>query len=698
MIRPRAVLGPDGVVRRPCPRMLDDTLQPVKSQLLASGEMPQMRLREPFTKHQTSHHFRPKVPSRPRKIVYSTATYSVVEAPKVYDSESRLFEQLVRESVSRKITAAQMQLLLGVTVRAEPLLAEVGLTYLGAANLPTRRDFLPWDSILASYGHISKNWPGDSDNFSEQTLGGTKTMPVRESRAVETVAGGTLCMPDPLAFVTRTWDPPAYATQAEGLGPRLVRLRKLGGSHPSLSFCQALSDRRCGNAAFCTKHVAPDTPGAPAMEGMGKWRCQNCECAWYCSAICQATHRVAHEFECKGLRALRAAMGGFEEQGRDKTKLFLADILEELLSKPLSMVSSAKTALTTSLQKIISGKTAELVPAAAREEGGPGTESPLSKSRSGRLRRGMTTRDVESNTLKSTPAFCKPWGPVRDHAMLSHIPDGLWKAGAEGLSEQDENDPSSALQPAALGLFDIRLSHAHNAAGAARLLSRWASGTHCVPALKESLEDGLLFAMLTGASQTQHFSNRTRNDRLRAAVTILCHRMSLHIAASKYWKTLGPLARIPEQLQETGLPPLDFAQYSAFYAFMKPLRLPFVQLQPFMPVICVVAGRRLQEALLALPNLLEPQPEKHGTGKFNKSNRVGTFWDVAAEYISDIQLVDTVHFDVLTGRTYFLLYTEVTAPQLQKTHDPWVLMLDASRGMQVVASPIPARELRRCAL
>jgi len=322
-----------------------------------------------------------------------------------------------------------------------------------------------------------------------------------------------------------------------------------------------------------------------------------------------------------------------------------------------------------------------------------------------RMRRGKSTRDIESVTLKVTPASGKSLGPVLNTALMLLIPEvrSQWKVGfgAEEPNRKDASDPSTALQPAALGLFDLRVSHAHNAAGAARLLSRWAGGFTYMPALKEALEDGLLFAMLTGASQTQRFSDR--NHQLRAAVTVLCHRMSLHIAASKYWKTLGPLTRIPEHLQESGQPPLDFAQYSAFYAFLKPLRLPFVQLQPFMPVICVVWGRRLQEALLALPYLLEPQQENNSSGKCKckVSNRVGTFWDVAAEYISNMQLVDTVHLDVLTGRTYFLLYTEVAARAnsvCEHGNEPWVLMLDASRGMQVVASPIPARELRRCAL
>lgn len=689
--------------------MPDDMLEPVKSQLLASGEMPELRITvssELSTKHQTSHNFRPKIPPIRRKIADPTATDSVRETPQVilpyvYDSESQLFKHLVRESVSRKITAAQMQLLLGVTVRAEPLLAEVGLTYQGAANLPTRRDFLPWDSILASYGHIYKNWPGDADRFSEKTLGGTKTMPVRESRAVETVAGGTLCQPDPLALVTRTWDMPAYATQAEGLGPRLVRLRKLGGSHPSLGFGQALSDRRCANSAFCTKHVAPDTSGAAPAEGSVEWRCQKCDCTLYCSAICQATHRVAHEFECKGLRALRTAMNGFEEHGLDRTKFLLADTLEELLCKPLSMVSSAdalvdKTALSTSLQHAIPGNVAQLQPTAAREGDGQGAKSfgfdkpATPNDQASRPQRGMT-RDLEPRgTVKATKV------PRKSLPTLDTRSQWKFGIGPEWPDAQDEKqEPPLALQPPVLGLFDVRLSHAHNAAGAARLLSRWASGTHCVPALKAALEDGLLFAFLTGAIQTLRFSSR--NHQLRAAVTILCHRMSLHIAASKYWKNLGPLARIPEQLHATGLSSLDFAQYSAFYAFMKPRRLPFVQLQPFMPVLCIVWGKRLREALLALPNLSDPQPEEHGTSKVDKNNGVDSFWDVAAQYISDFQLVDTVHLDVLTGRTYFLLYTEVAKTQ-SHAQEAWVLMLDASRGMQVVATPIPARDLRRCAL
>ncbi|CAL1162608.1 unnamed protein product [Cladocopium goreaui] len=87
--------------------------------------------------------------------------------------ESKFFEHLSRQSLTTKVSAVQLQLLLGMAFRCEPITGDLGLIYLGAANLrPARRDFLPWDSILAT---SFADWPGDVSQFSEEALGGTKS-------------------------------------------------------------------------------------------------------------------------------------------------------------------------------------------------------------------------------------------------------------------------------------------------------------------------------------------------------------------------------------------------------------------------------------------------------------------------------------------------------------------------------------------
>eukprot|EP00913_Durusdinium_trenchii_P003674 g3401.t1 len=56
---------------------------------------------------------------------------------------------------------------------------------------------------------------------------------------------------------------------------------------------------------------------------------------------------------------------------------------------------------------------------------------------------------------------------------------------------------------------------------------------------------------------------------------------------------------------------------------------------------------------------------------------------------------DSVQLDEWTGRSWFLLYNSLMAGSLKEA---WILLLDASRGLQAVSSPLPAAELRRCAL
>ncbi|CAE8720081.1 unnamed protein product, partial [Polarella glacialis] len=142
--------------------------------------------------------------------------------PSRYVSDSALFDHLVRESVSAKATPAQMSCLLGVAVRAEPLWSDAGLSYLGAAMLPVRRDFMPWDSVLTASGLQESFWPGAACRFSEETLGGTQSknrvMGPNESASTQ----------DPLAVLGSHWPRPGDRQTAEALGPRLLRIRRLG--------------------------------------------------------------------------------------------------------------------------------------------------------------------------------------------------------------------------------------------------------------------------------------------------------------------------------------------------------------------------------------------------------------------------------------------------------------------------------------
>eukprot|EP00415_Alexandrium_ostenfeldii_P003822 UN3822 len=77
------------------------------------------------------------------------------------------------------------------------------------------------------------------------------------------------------------------------------------------------------------------------------------------------------------------------------------------------------------------------------------------------------------------------------------------------------------------------------------------------------------------------------------------------------------------------------------------------------------------------------------------------FQHVASEHLSNIQLVDTVHLDPLTGKVVLLLYTSIVEEHGVDTtpgQEAWMLLLDAARGMQTVAMPVPVRELHRCSL
>eukprot|EP00931_Biecheleriopsis_adriatica_P086537 TRINITY_DN61186_c0_g1_i1.p1 TRINITY_DN61186_c0_g1~~TRINITY_DN61186_c0_g1_i1.p1 ORF type:complete len:1969 (-),score=373.64 TRINITY_DN61186_c0_g1_i1:48-5954(-) len=762
-VRPRTVMSPNGVVRRNVPKGLASTMQlpkPAPICKLTSKMLPEISQRLhlsglsrietlqgegmlPLQSARTPRSF----PTVAEGVGNSRASAEWVWP---YEIESKLFEHLVGESISRQVTPAQMQCLLGMAARAEPLQSELGLMYVGAANLPTRRDFLPWDSILSISDQVSKNWPGNAVGL--ETLGGAIAKPLRESRALDSAAGDSMCVHDELASITRYWDYPDDQKQAETLGPRLLRFRKIGSRYPSLGLFRATVDRRCANSAFCTRKVVPESPGAAFASGATNmdWKgvddgptitaglhyCRDCESAWYCSELCQATHQVAHKFECKALRHLRTAATGFGERDRFGNSVVLANILEEVLSKQFSMVSDpevlvGRTSLSSSLEEVLTGtaqtaKEPKTSSASSSQKKGEHTERLMKSLFPGGLlpsdfreeasapvaSRSNTASNRSQGTALASPIDVqvnlqsaelapgsKTLTAALPNANMLLIPEerSLWRESlAPNVKDAEERPGEPTLNEKAvglLGMFDVRLSHSHNASAAVRLMARWSSSSSCVPAVKDAVENGLFYYLLTGLSLTQHFSKRELQ--MKQLVSVMCHRMALHVAVSQDWRVLAPMLQPPKELQDRGWERLERARYRACHAILKPMRMPFARLQPFMPIICIAWGSRAREALLALPRLLEPVQEDASATK--PSSRVGSFLDVASEHLGDIQLVDTVHMDPLSGRTHFVLYTSILV-EARVDKQAWVLLLDASRGMQVIASPLALRDLQWGAL
>jgi hypothetical protein len=287
--------------------------------------------------------------------------------------------------------------------------------------------------------------------------------------------------------------------------------------------------------------------------------------------------------------------------------------------------------------------------------------------------------------------------------------------------------------------FDVKRTYAHTAAGVVRLLLRWIGASQRSLALRDVIADGFIFCLLSGLCETKHFSKRRLTK--HGVVSILAHRMALHVAASQQWRALSASLAPPSRFQEDGLQGIECAQYTAYYACLRPLRLPFCKLRPFIPMICVTRSALAKQALLALPHKHQEQrmstvtmgkslsktsghlasPRGHDTALQDhldglmQSSEVGTarmatrdprnmttFLDIASEHLANIQIVDSVNMDVLTGKATFLMYVgeveAAKAPDLDVNDEPCVVLVDAARGMQAVASPVPVRELRRCAL
>jgi len=522
-----------------------------------------------------------------------------------YTSESSLFERYVQESISSRMPSSQMQYLLGVSVRAEPLWAEVGFGYLGAANLPVTHNFLNWDSTLDAVLLASANWPCSPMLFSAQALGGTKDAQ-REPCGPDTVRH----RPHPLMNIGRVWPTVDENQCALALGPRLLRIRRLE-NQPSLGL--AFGSRRCANSAFCGRTLPAARVGGEAV-GSG-YRCEKCTCAWYCSSACQAVHHTAHSFECKALHALQSASALLKSKGLEKNKKILLTFLENVLAKQLSMVARVdallnRSAVTQYLQHAVqTGAWSSLdssLPRApspalsdASEDNGAAIPSPdLAPHAASSFR---------TAAAKPVLAECRFVSPVIGWSQMVLTPASheQWEVELQAAihesrySRHEAAASASSSESLRYNLFTVHHNQAHSAAGIVHLMNRWVSAGDRFPALRDVINEGLVFSMVTGISQTQHFAKRTL--RKNALVSVLSHRMALHIAASQEYEALSPSLQPPKQLQEQGLQGIEMAQYTAYYAFFNPIRLPFFQLRPLLPVICVAWGEEARDAMMSFP-------------------------------------------------------------------------------------------------
>merc|ERR1719161_2975975 len=77
------------------------------------------------------------------------------------------------------------------------------------------------------------------------------------------------------------------------------------------------------------------------------------------------------------------------------------------------------------------------------------------------------------------------------------------------------------------------------------------------------------------------------------------------------------------------------------------------------------------------------------------TEKLVSFIDAAADHLRDLQVIDNARFDVATRKLTFLMYRSTAQGRDGDAH---VLLLDASRGMQAIAAPIPVSALRPCTL
>jgi hypothetical protein len=664
-----------------------------------------------------------------------------------YVSESQLFEQLVHESVSERVSPAQMQYFMGVVVHAEPLWGETSLAFLSAvARLNMHKECCAWDSILSVLRHWQLlNWPcvpehfargakSDGPSFVDKDLlktGAKASMPAQTgegrqlSRLEAKIAADSLGQGSSQKSVSGNfWPEPDDTEKAVALGPRILRIRRLTDTLSRAEANQAGSD---------------------------------------------AKQRAVHLFESKSIRALRQVSESFASRGNSRNKRSVMALLEHLLVRQFSMVTRletlvGRTALSDELRKTIYGlgPTSDLpIAVFSDSESDSEDDSPAPKLTS-RVRQDQMTQplawtqmivlaegiDSQRDAVSETRAEVEQ-RQVRpkdsDGDQRSQRKSSLTLGTSTGLGEGTELKPK--------GLFSTRNVLAHTTTGVVRLLIRWI-GASWSPTLREVLH-GMLFFLLTGLCETRHFSSRKVHK--KGMVSTLSHRMALHITASQHWGLLSPSLALPVELQQEGLRGLERAEYCGYCVFVEPRRLSFEQLRPLLPIVCITWGERAKHAILSLPHPpemltnLRGESEHKGSeqisdnlhssssqwGLGSVSTEVGTgnagfnsvddttsalnqpagviqdpdglhawvpnrgtdklvsFIDAAADHLRDLQVIDNVHFDPLSRKLTFLMYRSTAQGRDGDAH---ILLLDASRGMQAIAAPIPASELRPCTL
>eukprot|EP00435_Cladocopium_sp_Y103_P003650 s4716_g1.t1 len=114
---------------------------------------------------------------------------------------------------------------------------------------------------------------------------------------------------------------------------------------------------RGGSYGFNLEDPGSVAPPAEFKEFGKSYCCTKCKSAYYCSKLCQSSHFVAHQFECKSLRQLRVAAQNLRSMEPQQLRVTLAEVLEELLAKQVSSRSHLEaTTLCHSVHESLTGQ------------------------------------------------------------------------------------------------------------------------------------------------------------------------------------------------------------------------------------------------------------------------------------------------------------------------------------------------------